>query len=142
MEIKELENLDINVGAPLPIVIWNERDAFVRFFTNNEKAIIVKFKSADCRFGSPGDETISGHPYYKIGMESYSFYELINSDWIDQIIKIDSIHPSHNPERWKDYKHYILTFHDSIFECIAKGFEVKEDDSLLYGQIDKYIKEN
>jgi hypothetical protein len=82
----------------------------------------------------PGNETIDGHPYYKLGMQSCSFYELRNSDFIKSLQDIDKVHPEYNPESWKAYKHYIITFHDNMFECIAKDFEIREENTSLYNQ--------
>lgn len=97
--------------------------------------IIIEFKQ--CRFsrtGPPSDETIAGHPYYKYGMNSCGFYELESSDLIQSLINVDQIHSRHNLARWKTYKHFILTFHDSIFECVATEFEINNVDIDLYKQ--------
>lgn len=92
-------------------------------------------------FGIPGDETIHGHPYSKLGMESYSFYELKNSDLIKSLQDIDQVHPQYNPKKWKMYKHYILTFHDNMFECIAQCFEIREENTSLYNQAAKMLNQ-
>lgn len=52
-------------------------------------------------FGLPGEETIQGHPYSKLGLQSHSFYELRNSDLIKSLQEIENVHPEYNPERWK-----------------------------------------
>jgi hypothetical protein len=73
----------------------------------------------------PGNETLPGHPYYPFGLASYGFYEMKDSDLIIKLKNIDSIHPYHKAATWKRYKHYILTFHENMFECIAIGYEFK-----------------
>ena len=64
------------------------------------------------KFGMPGNETIGGHPYSHLGMKSFSFYELKNSDLIK-----------------------ILTFHDNMFECVARNFECREEKTSIYNQV-------
>jgi hypothetical protein len=48
-----------------------------------------------------------------------------NSTWLKELEKINSIHDAHNLESWRGLKHYILPFHDSTFECVARGFKVE-----------------
>ena len=39
---------------------------------------------------------------------------------------MNSVHPYHNKEQFfKNERHIVLTFHDSIFECIAQSFEIR-----------------
>ncbi len=39
--------------------------------------------------GIPSNETIQGHPYNKLGMMPYSFYELRNSDLIERLQEVE-----------------------------------------------------
>ena len=143
MEIIELNmGFQINVGSPEPIIISNDNELFIAFYVDKQKAVsesqeqnsdnntevfIMRFKSfLKYTFGMPNNETIQGHPYSILGMESFAFYELKNSDLIEQLEDIDKIHPYYNSEKWKEYKHYILTFHDNMFECVAKKYETME----------------
>ena len=85
----------------------------------------MKFENyLNFKFGTPNDEVIHGHPYYQLGLRSYSFFEICNSDWIAQIIEINSVHPRHSEELFTSYRHFVLTFHDSMFECIASDYQV------------------
>jgi hypothetical protein len=34
---------------------------------------------------------------------------------------MNSVHYRHDPERFRVLNHYILSFHDSTFECVAEG---------------------
>lgn len=138
LEIKT--DFQINVGAPEPIILSNESKLILAFYidrVNSEKEeeeiILLNFKKfLKYRSGMPGNETISGHPYYKLGMDSFSFYELIDSDLIQELQSIASVHPNHNPNSWSNVHHYILTFHDSMFECVAEGFEIIEGNDSFY----------
>lgn len=145
IEIKDLFEMDS--GAPCPSVISNDRELFLTFFLDedsdfkNQKTIIIKFKIfLKYSFGFPNDEMINQHPYSKLGLESYSFYELDGSDYIETLEKIGKKHSYYNAMRWKKFKHYILTFHDNMFECIAEDFEIidpKEFD--LHRKITEFL---
>lgn len=131
---------NIDYGAPLPIIISSDNDLYISFYVDDssetefkEKRLVMKFNLClKYTFGMPGNETIYGHSYSKLGLESGAFYELKNSDLIEQLKEIDKIHSYYNHDKWKMYKHYILTFHDNMFECVAIDFEIlKEDESQL-----------
>ena len=138
-------------GAPSPIILSNDNDLFVAFYVDmddlfsvpQERNVIydtgifsLKFKSfLKYTFGMPGNETIQGHPYAKLGMRSYSFYELKDSDLIKSLQDIDRFHPYYDGRKWKKYKHYIITFHDNMFECIAQDFSLeKKTPHFITGQ--------
>ncbi len=38
--------------------------------------------------------------------------------------RMNSVGPYHAPENYTPLNHYIFTFHDSMFECLAKSFEI------------------
>jgi hypothetical protein len=125
IEIKDAFLMD--VGAPSPIVISNGNELFLTFYaaqeqesiisdlhernTNNDTGVVVlKFKGClKFEFGLPGNETIHGHPYSKLGIKSFSFYELENSSLVEELQRIERVHPYYNVDKWKSYNHYILT---------------------------------
>lgn len=151
MKLKEINNaFDIDGGAPEPIVLSNDDKLFLGFYGNkyeamqeqieNSNTVTVKFSGyIKYTFGIPTNETLHGHRYYSLGLRSYGFYELENSDLIGEIIKIERIHTNFDREKWKKYKHYIISFHDNLFECVAKDFEVLENHSL-YNQMFEFLK--
>lgn len=150
MELVEIKGLfEMDYGAPLPIILSSDNELLVAFFIDKENAyaipqecdiydagvLTLEFKQClKYTFGMPGNESMYGHPYSKLGMQACSFYELRNSDLIESLREIDKIHPFYNSERWKMYKHYILTFHDNMFECVARGFEIIEEKTSFYNE--------
>lgn len=142
----ELTNIpQSSVGAPIPIVLAGEYDVFLAYYLENiseswdgasvrmvsadtegEPVAIVKF--VDCyshMFGAPNDEAFQGHPLSERGLKSYGVFEVQNSSWIRKLEKMNSIHPCHDKKSFmEDKKHYVFSFHDTTFECIAKDFEV------------------
>lgn len=86
---------------------------------------IVQFKHCIIhKFGGPNDEVFSGHPLYERGLEPYGAHVVENSSWISEQQTINKVHSRYSPERWEGLKHYLLLFHDEVFECIAKGFAI------------------
>ena len=37
---------------------------------------------------------------------------------------MNRVHEHHRPERYAELRHYVFAFHDSTFECVARGFDV------------------
>lgn len=50
---------------------------------------------------------------------------------------MNEVHPNHKPELFQNYAHYILTFKEQTFECIARSYSASvltgpfNSDSLL-----------
>jgi hypothetical protein len=121
-----------SVGAPIPVILADEHTTVVAYYSQEneidldvetEPIAIVTFKS--CRstlFGPPNDEAFSGHPLYSRGLKPYSSSIIENSSWLRKYIEMNSVHLYHSPVLFEDYKHFILSFHDSTFECIAKSY--------------------
>lgn len=133
-------------GAPIPHVISSGLDTYLIYYlreiddkwdgtyakvidpTSNEDLpiAVVNFKNSySYKFGGANDEVIHGHYLWGKGLASYSAHIIMNSNWIREEEKINSIHDYYKPERWKERKHYFLLFHDELFECIADGYEIK-----------------
>jgi hypothetical protein len=143
IKLVELPSPKMDVGAPMPMVLEGRWCIYLLFYkvslpdsvsvenntAENETLVIIKFlRNLIYKFGSPNDEVLHGHPYYPLGLTAYSFFEVKNSDWIKELMKINSVHSYYNKENWKDDKHFILTFKDETFECIADGYEISEEN--------------
>ncbi len=133
----------MEAGAPDPMFFSTGNKTLVVFFgtlihdseTLDINRVMIEFTGCiKSSLGSPNNETLHGHPYYSLGVRSYGFYELENSDLLTQIVEIQSVHARFNPARWKLYKHYVITFHDELFECIAREFTISKGDGF-YQQI-------
>ncbi|WP_322414846.1 hypothetical protein [Mesorhizobium huakuii] len=132
----------MSAGAPLPHVFADEGRLLIAYLANapdpsfdgtnprsvspltgNQSVVIL---TADpyltFQFGPPNDEAISGHRLYPSGLRAYEAFEVCNSSWIASLEKANRVHSSHTPELYSDYRHFILTFHDSTLELIAKSF--------------------
>ena len=150
LELKEVPQS--SVGAPIPVVLAGERNVILGYYleeynedwngtwvrevnidSNKETVAVVSFNHCSANyFGPPNDESFNGHPLYKRGLGPYGSFEILESSWIRKLERMNSVHPYHNKERFmKDKRHFVFSFHDSIFECVAIDFEI----SLFQGSI-------
>ncbi|MEK8035088.1 hypothetical protein AACH06_30085 [Ideonella sp. DXS29W] len=71
------------------------------------------------KFGYPNDEALSGHPLSGKGLEAYGIFEVINSSWLEALANQNRVSFPNTPR--SSQRHFILTFHDSTFECVARS---------------------
>lgn len=129
IEIKDLPQSC--TGAPTPFVISNEHDVKVVYILANrnndeddmdEFAVITFDSFNQFKFGQPNDEVIDGHPFAKYGLSAYSFYEVENSPWIEELRIMNSVHHRHSDKLFEGLKHIIATFHDRTFEIVCEKY--------------------
>lgn len=140
-----------SVGAPLPHVLADEHRLLIAYLvqshdpdwdgktvrvvgpdSDGETCALVKVESyLAFQFGPPNDEAIEGHRLFKLGLTPYSSFEVLDSEWVGALEAANRVHPHHRAEHFADYRHIILTFHDSTLEFIANGFAVQ----LVHGPI-------
>lgn len=143
MKLLEINNIfQMDTGAAMPSVISNDSELLVLFFDNSDSkdnCIVLRFAQfLSFKFGLPNDEALNLHKYFHLGLKPYSFFELQDSDWFNEI----NIFNNWDVNRWEDYKHYIITFHDNTFECIAKNFEFKKESPLFIKNINKITNQD
>jgi hypothetical protein len=73
-------------------------------------------------FGPPNDEAFSGHPLAARGLHAWATWEILHSSWVRALERMNSVHPYHRAEHFADYRHFIFAFHDTTFECVARGY--------------------
>ncbi len=120
-----------NVGAPCPEITATENSIFVKYIIQNssdedDEYVTVQFINSYIHtFGPPNDEAFTGHPLFKIGLRPYSAVEILESGWIDALESMNSVHPHHDKIQFLNNKrHFILSFHDTTFECVAYGYKI------------------
>jgi hypothetical protein len=113
-----------SAGAPMPLILANGYGLVVAYemASGGEQYAIVKFiRPLAHYFGPPGDETAQEHPLAERGLGPYAIYEIHNSSWIRMLERMNRVHRNHNAGRFDVLKHFIFTFHDQTFECVAEG---------------------
>jgi hypothetical protein len=89
-------------------------------------AALLEFEHAYAdQFGPPNDEAFSGHPLAERGLQPYSVFQILESSWSRALERMSSIHPSHRTKTFAALRHYVFAFHDTTFECVARGFTIK-----------------
>jgi hypothetical protein len=131
-------------GAPLPIVLSDDYMTLLAYLVHeldlnwngrttrsvgpdSEGELVAILRIVGCTslmFGMPNDEALSGHPLAARGLRSYGAFEVRHSSWVRALERINSVHPRHRPESYAELHHFVLTFHDSTFECVADRIEV------------------
>jgi len=146
----------MDMGSPIPKIISTDNKLVLLFNVdifdgpnitdkihelsneNGACTAIIKFnKSVIHKFGSPNDEVIIGHPYYNMGLRAYSFWKVNDSDWKKEIIRINAHHPYFNENSFDSMNHYILTFKDNTFECLAESYDLE----YSYNSLDSVIQQ-
>jgi hypothetical protein len=91
--------------------------------------VLVEFDSTACKFWPADVEVFGGLPLYRRGISMNSAHVIKNSKWIQELDKVNSVHPNYRPMS-KEYKHFLLLFRENVFECIAKGYKIEIFKSL------------
>ncbi len=135
-------------GAPSPHLLQSDHKTFLTYYVNdvdpnwngkylklqnptsnqpNKIAVVEWVSCHGAVLGGLNDEAISGHRLWKKGLEDCFYGAAIvqNSNWIEEMRKGNSVHPYHKDEMFSDLKHFILLFHDSTFECVAKSYNIE-----------------
>jgi hypothetical protein len=154
-----------DLGAPLPHVVASGAGAYLLYLASEPDPnwdgtyvtvvdparstpmpiAVVEFIGCDAlMFGGPNDEVFEGHPLSGKGLGSYGAYLVENSRWRAELEQINAIHPLYDPEKWIDLKHYLLLFHDEMFECIARGHRIEvfraSFDAVLRSVTDRLLR--
>ena len=132
-QLRELADIpQMEPGAPSAVILANEQKCAVAYvrreknsspWSSNEAIAIALFDAHWHYSGSPNEEALNGHPLYPYGLRSYAAYEVLNSSWIRALERINRVHPRHEAARFTKLRHFILTFHDSTFECIGTQYK-------------------
>ncbi|ADP71025.1 hypothetical protein Rvan_1781 [Rhodomicrobium vannielii ATCC 17100] len=73
--------------------------------------------------GWPNDEVLHAHRLWGRGLTYYAMHEVANSDWLAELELRNSFHIQHIPGIFSSFRHFIGTYKDGTFECIARGLE-------------------
>jgi hypothetical protein len=132
-----------STGAPLPHLLANGLKAYLLFYLakpdpgwdgtwvrvvdpaadDEEQLGVVEFHHVhSVRLGGPNDEAIQGHPLHGKGLRTYAAHQVVNSRWIAEAERVNSVHPQHRGGWHERLNHYVFCFHDEMVECLAEGF--------------------
>ena len=136
-----------DTGAPLPHLVSNGSRAFAVCMASvpdpgwdgtcarvvspadEDPSPLVVIETRGCaqvRLGGPNDEATHGHPLHGRGLAGYAAHEVVNSAWIEEAIKVNSVRPHHSGAPFRRLHQYALLFHDEMLEALARGIETRQ----------------
>jgi hypothetical protein len=135
--VVELPGIPANdVGAPIPQIWAEEHQLELSYYIaryerrDRDRIAVIYFHGHFAHFfGPPNEDVLEAHPLSSRGLDAYAGQEVLNSSWIHALEVANRVHPHHDPKRYAEYRHFFFTFHDSTFECVAKGYVVEERDA-------------
>lgn len=123
-----------DVGAPLPTLLQSDKICTLFFLLPDDDKRVgrIRFQRlSSSLFGAPNDETFQGHPLHGSGFQPYRAMQVVNSPWVAQLERMNSVHPYHDPSAYGAARHFIFPFHDATFECVAQSFTASTVDRRL-----------
>lgn len=131
-------------GAPLPSILATEERLLLSYYSEITSSIVSRHKPVMVNEGFKGtvvivdfrlpvaylsvplsNETLEAHPLARRGLVSYGVFLVESSSWIRRLIAAQYVHSRPFPGAYEKSKHYIFTFHDSVFEAVADGVSVR-----------------
>lgn len=120
-------------GAPEPRLWLSEQEAVLAYRvgpTGTEPGAFAVLRFPGCEFamfGTPGHNGLFLHPLHRLGLELYGIYEVLNSSfdpgkrqWMTDARGAPRAASPGSPSGSRgSSRHFIITFHDQTFECIA-----------------------
>lgn len=142
-----------DLGAPYPHLLQSDDRAFLAYLMPEDVpdwqwtylTVVVEFVPClAAKLGSPNDEVFEGHPLHGRGLEGYRAQEVHNSEWLEEIKRINSVHSQYSPTTYSDVRHFAFWFHGSSVECLAKSYTVEvyreEFVEVLKRLCDKFVE--
>lgn len=112
---------------PLPELVFSEAGLSLTYVIGGSGTARTRidFDGALAHYlGWPNDEVLYAHRLYPAGVRPFGAYEVKYSSWITALMSGNRRHLNHDDALFEPYRHFVLTFQDETFECVAKGFAV------------------
>ena len=113
-------------GDPLPLVLAKDGTVVLSYVAGRDLTIIATFPSCVAQlFGMPDAKSLAKHPLALRGLRPCGAFEVQDSSWVRALESRDG--PAKR-------KHFIFTFRDSVFECVAGDIAaelIREEDDTI-----------
>jgi len=123
-------------------IVSSQQTLFLFLEENNETIEALNFRFKVYKYGYPNDEV--GLTSKISGVEIYGISQVINSDWIKELMINNRSHSKHSDSFYSNLKHYIIRFKDVTLEVISQNYEIvkitKEELSEIINKQLEYIK--
>jgi hypothetical protein len=78
----------------------------------------------------PNDEAISGHRLFAKGLRGILWAaEVLESEWIADLERRNRMHPYHQPNRYRDLRHFLVLLKEDTVEVVAEAIQVVRIDA-------------
>ena len=119
-----------SVAEPGPIVFSGRDSVCMAYVTqrsvnegNGDEYAVVEFSGVRAHWcGAPGDGALAMHPLYPLGLEHYSFCEIIGSSLVRALYRMYDDHPGQGGAFCGGSRHFVMTFRSTTFECVARDY--------------------
>ena len=142
-EIDKVVELDLGyrpeAAVSGPLLLQTDYSTFLTFNAMEKRSdglyhdagtAVLEFPRCECTiFGYPNDEALPGHPLYPKGLHAYGIFEVLNSSWIRRLDEQNRVAFPNSHE--SSGRHFILVFHESVFECIAHDMKFEVSTELF-----------
>ena len=130
-EYAEPFDLGVPIGsAPMPVLLATDANTLIAFWFSSgqaEQVAVVEFdRCLVATLGEPSEDTLHGHRLYEKGL-GYGANVVHHSAWLAEFKELARRTEADFDEPWWDakFKHYVICFQDSTFQCIAARFYVR-----------------
>lgn len=130
-------------GAPCPIVLAEDGRLVLSYWEIDEPPYepttaplaVIRFTRPYMHFfGPPNIDAISGHPLSGRGLHGGSAFRIDRSSLVRRLERMNSVHPRHDPKMFDSLLHFIFTFHDATFECVAESLDYSVEHVGLHAE--------
>ena len=92
------------------------------------------------RFGYPNDEALPGHPLYP-ELRYYTVHEVLEPSWRKRIIEQNQVKFPLTPPHYARFRHSIITFQDSTFECLAQDLRASRVSGAATAILQRHLED-
>ena len=125
-EVFRIDDAPAPAIPPGPVVLAGDFDLLLSYqVAPGTGLVLIDFEQPAAHyFGGPNDEALIGHPLRARGLDYYGAFEIFNSSWIRALHRMNQAHPRYDPRRFEGLRHFVFTFQEETFECLARGFRI------------------
>jgi hypothetical protein len=121
-----IEDMPRPALPPNPLIVAGDFDLFLAYHVApGTGLVLIEFENPAAHyFGGPSDQALNGHPLRARGLDYYGAFEVYDSSWIRALARMDRARSRHDPRMFDGLRHFIFTFQDETFECVARGMRI------------------
>ncbi len=101
-----------------------------------ERIAVVRFHNCIAvRMGNPSSDALRNHSLHHKGLMVNTAHTVQSSRWISELEALNNGTNHFEPGEWKTFHHYLFTFRDGIFECVAKSYNIETSNKNKGGGV-------